>query len=183
MEETTSNILKRNTSPEFVGIAGLKAALRKQLEKFEGWAVKGTWEEFHHDHYDWWMFPVNRRSSQGRKWTVCAGDIAELKADPDYIRDYLRGVDLVAASMGWDVHAKAYVKDPAPGQSWHNWPVRLYKMAQSIQLFGFETEFESLKLFALDLMRQGRKFEYHSDLSWLFTGAPEPGAAQRNGDC
>lgn len=91
---------KRNASPDFVGIARLKADQRRQPDEFERWAANGQWGRIHHSHYDWWMFPIPAPSSDGLKWTVYAGDIAELKADEAYVRDYLRGVALLMSSWG-----------------------------------------------------------------------------------
>ena len=67
--------LPHNDSPQFVGLDTLKAAQREQLAKFESAASRGRWKDIHHDHYDWWMFPVDSPSSHGLKWTVYAGDI------------------------------------------------------------------------------------------------------------
>lgn len=82
--------LKRNTGHDSAGLDGVKAWQREQLDKFERWAAKGDWGRFHGSHYDWWMFPIDRDSGgQGAKWTVYAGDVEELKRDPDFVRDYL----------------------------------------------------------------------------------------------
>ena len=56
------------------------------------------------------------------------------------------------------------------GQSWHNWPVRLFKAAQSVQLFAYPELFDSLDTYAHILMKQGQVMSYSGhDLSWLFT--------------
>ena len=82
--------LRRNTSPEFVGIARLKAEQRRQLGDFERWASQNNWKQPPDSHYDSWMFPVSHPSGYGLKWTVHAGGIAKLKADNAYQRDHLR---------------------------------------------------------------------------------------------
>lgn len=168
--------LKRNTGHDFAGLDGVKARQREQLNKFERWAAKGDWGRFHGSHYDWWMFPIDRTSGgEGAKWTVYAGDVEELKGDPDFVRDYLRGVELLMAAWGWDLSAAALLPGPSPDQRWQHHPVRLFKAARSLRLFGFETEFASLKKYAQILMDQGEAMFYGGhDLRWLFTTGVDP---------
>ena len=44
--------MKRNDSPDFVGLEELKRKQREQLYNFECWAASGKWNEFHRHHYD-----------------------------------------------------------------------------------------------------------------------------------
>jgi cob(I)alamin adenosyltransferase len=61
------------------------------------------------------------------------------------------------------------VPEPDSGQTWHNWPIRLYKCAKSLQEFGCITEFNSVRKYARLLIKQGVSFEYNGrDLSTLF---------------
>jgi hypothetical protein len=116
------------------------------------------------------MFPLDETSQHGDAYTVYAGDIAELKRDSVYVRSYLRGVELLALAWGWDLAARQYVLNPQRGQAWSRWPIRLYKAARSLQLFGYVDEFESLKMFALDLLAKGESLRYgRADLARLFT--------------
>jgi hypothetical protein len=161
--------LRHNKDPRFVGIAGLKREQAKQLADFERWAARGDWQAIHKGHYDWWMFPIDESSQHGDAYTVYPGDIAELKQDPEYVRSYLRGVELLALAWGWDLAKRQYVPNPQPGQAWSRWPIRLYKAARSLQLFGYTDEFESLKIFALKLIDTGEPFQFGGDLSKLFT--------------
>ena len=162
--------LRRNANPSFVGMAGLKRKLAEQLADFERWAARGDWQAIHSAHYDWWMFPLDETSQHGDAYTLYAGDIAELKQDPAYVRSYLRGVELLALAWGWDLAARQYVANPQRGQAWSRWPIRLYKAARSLQLFGCADEFESLKIFALDLLGKGEPLRYgRDDLARLFT--------------
>lgn len=160
--------LDRNTHASFVGIAELKRKQAEQLAAFERWAARGDWQAFHRGHFDWWMFPIDETSQHGHAYTVYPDDIAELKQDAEFVRSYLRGVELLALAWGWDLAGHRYLPNPQPGQAWSHWPIRLYKAARSLQLFGFTGEFESLKLFALDLIRQGEPFRFGGDLSKLF---------------
>ena len=166
----------RNTSPDFAGLDGVKTQQRKQLDRFERWAAKEDWGRFHGSHYDWWMFPIDRDSGgQGAKWTVYAGDVEELKRDPDFVRDYLRGVELLMAAWGWDLSVVAPLPHPSPDQRWQRHPVRLFKAARSLRLFGFEAEFASLKGYAQILMDRGEAMSYGGhDLRWLFTTGIDP---------
>jgi hypothetical protein len=167
--------MQYNTDPAFAGLERLKTTHSDQIAKFEIWAAHGEWELFHSSHYDWWVFPIHKPSACGLAWTVYDGEVAALKQDTQFIRKYQRGVDLVSASWGWNLLQKAYIPQPASGQSWHHWPVRLFKAALSVQLFGYDELFASLKLYALDLMRQGEEMEFSGhDLSWLFTTGIDP---------
>lgn len=164
-----------NTSPDFVGLECLKQTHAGQLGQFETWAVQGDWERFHSSHYDWWVFPIHKPSGYGLAWTVYDGDVAELKQDAGFMQRYLRGVELVAASWGWELKRASYMADHRPGQSWHQWPVRLFKAALSVQLFGYDDLFASLKAYALVLMASGELMEFNGhDLSWLFTTSIDP---------
>ena len=167
--------MKRNTSPQFVGITQLKAKLNWQLDLFEAWAQRGEWMQLHTAHYDWWMFPIDFTSAYGLAYTVYEGDIAELKRDTEYLRNYLRGAQLVMMSWGGDMLTADYLPNPAPDQRWQHWPVRLFKAARSLQLFGYSEHFESLKKYARILMDAGEEMEYSGhDLSWLFTTGIDP---------
>ncbi len=161
--------MKHNTDPEFVGLQVIKNDQEEQLRLFEEWASKGQWKNFHESHYDWWTFPIDEKSSHEYKYTVYEGDVAELKKDAEYIRRYLRGVELLALSWGWDLSERNYIENPKPDQKWHNWPIRLYKAAKSLKLFGFDEQFESLRMLAQDLVSKGRDMTYDGrDLSSLF---------------
>lgn len=161
---------RHNTDPRFVGIAAMKQKQADQLVAFERWASEGNWQAIHNAHYDWWMFPIDESSQHGHAYTVYAGDITELKRDPEFVKNYLRGVELLARAWGWDLDRRSYVTNPGRSQAWSNWPVRLYKAARSLQLFGYTEEFESLKAFALDLLKQGESLQYgRSNLALLFT--------------
>jgi hypothetical protein len=163
--------MKRNTNSEFVGLDQLKARHRLQLDDFRSWAAAGSWWQFHHAHYDWWMFPIDQPSSYKYAWTVYAGDVAVLKQDAAYIDGYLEGVRLLAASWGWNLLEHDYLPNPTPDQRWQRWPIRLHKAAQSVRLFGYEDYFDSLRQYALKLVQQGESFAYRGrDLSRLFSG-------------
>jgi len=136
------------------------------------WASRNEWIEFHLGHYDWWMFPIDEPSSFGYAWVVSEGDVQELKQDPKYLTNYLRGVELLALSWGWDLRRKTYVPNPMPDQRWQEWPIRLYKVSKSLKLFGFEEQFESMRKYANDLIQKGECMQYgNKDLRPLFMAA------------
>ncbi|MBA4419852.1 MAG: hypothetical protein C0391_01765 [Anaerolinea sp.] len=167
--------MRQNTSPDFVGLEQLKQTHAGQITQFEDWAARGDWERFHSSHYDWWVFPIHKQSGYGLAWTVYDGDVAGLKQDAGFMQRYLRGVELVAASWGWDLLKASDLANPQPGQSWQHWPVRLFKAALSVKLFGYEDLFESLKAYALNLMAKGERMEFNGhDLGWLFTTGIDP---------
>jgi hypothetical protein len=159
-----------NTDVSFVGIERLKEAHALQVADFRRWAAADLWERFHAGHYDWWAFPIDAPSSYGLKWTVYEGDVFELKRDSSFLQDYREGVSLVSASWGWDLANQSHLVSPKPGQSWHRWPVRLYKAARSVKLFGCPDLFESLRKYARELIGQGESISYAGhDLSGIFT--------------
>lgn len=170
---------RRNKDPHFVGLKQLKRKQADQLALFEDWAAARTWSQFHKSHYDWWVAPLGSPSKHGCAYTVYEDDIADLKADAEFARRHLRGIELVALSWGWSLAEAAEVPSPAKTQRWHNWPIRLFKCATSLAEFGYQREFESLQTYGRQLLAAGWEFEYGRDLSWLFTHeiVEWPGAA------
>jgi hypothetical protein len=161
--------LTHNTHHEFVGLDRIKDAQAEQLQFFETWAIDKQWMRFHNSHYDWWMFPINEPSRFAFAWVVYDEDIAELKKDEKYISNYLRGVELLALSWSWNLEKEEFVNIPEPGQGWANWPIRLYKCSKSLQLFGFEKEFNSMRKYANTLIQSGTNMHYNGrDLSLFF---------------
>ncbi len=154
----------RNADPSFVGIQGMKAALRSMpgsghgnLTKFKAWAAAGQWHQFgpSHHHYDWWMFPTDRKTAgQGMKYTVHKQDIEELKKDATWLQDYRAGAILLMQSWGWDVHNQRPYAHPAAAQRWRHHDVRLGKLANSLILFGQQDLYHSLRAYADHLQAQ-----------------------------
>lgn len=85
------------------------------------------WMAFHIHHYDWWMFPYDKGSAYRKAYTIYEAEVAELKKDEEFIRNYLRGVELLLLSWGWDLKRQCFVENPDKHQKWANWPIRLYK--------------------------------------------------------
>ncbi len=161
--------MRRNRTAEFAGLAVLKQEHARQIEMFEQWAAADQWPKFHHSHYDWWAFPIDQPSSFGFRYTVYAGDIAELMADADFASGHVRGIELVAASWGWDVRAAGRLPRPHPRQEWTGCAIRLYKAALSAKLFHRADLFDSLAVFARGLLDSGESLSYNGeDLAPLF---------------
>lgn len=167
--------MRQNHDKAFVGLESLKQTHRQQISEFESWAAQGKWELFHTSHYDWWVFPIHKPSSYGLAWTIYEGDADILHQDTEFRHNYERGVELVSASWGWDLAGSRLLPNPMPGQCWHHWPVRLFKAALSVHLFGYTGFFNSLKTYAISLMETGEPMEFSGhDLSWLFTTGIDP---------
>ena len=162
--------MRRNESPDFVGLDYLKKKHAAQIAEFESWAANGDWILFHHSHYDWWTFPYGcHTSSYGAAYAIYEHEAELLKMDDQFIRLYLRGVELLMLSWGWDLYGRCHISNPAPDQCWQNWPIRLYKCAKSLKLLGFEEEFESVRKCALPLIDAGLNFRYlRRDCSEIF---------------
>lgn len=133
-------------------IQKIKNKNAEQVKLFEAWAAEGRWETFKpkYSHYDWWAFPIKRPSrGYGYTFAVNEKEIQALKADEVFMRNYRTGVELVVKSWGWDLTKDAPIPqtERTPDQSWTGYEVRLGKMADSLQLFGEQDLYESLKHF------------------------------------
>jgi hypothetical protein len=55
---------QNNTSPPPISkkVENEKMQHKKQLDKFETLAKVNDWETFHNTHYDWWMFPIQKKA-------------------------------------------------------------------------------------------------------------------------
>ena len=161
--------LVKNEHREFVGLDALKAKQALQLSLFEEWAEKKDWRQFHESHYDWWMFPYSKPSRLGFAYVVYESEIHDLKLDPVFIQNYLRGAELLLLSWGWNLQKESLITHPGIYQEWQHWPIRLYKCACSLQEFGFMTVFNSIRKYGVFLLKQGNSFEYNGrDLSQIF---------------
>jgi hypothetical protein len=161
----------RNTHSSFIGLDGLKQEHREQLKQFSKWISKRQYAELHRAHYDWWMFPIDEKSSWGFKYSVYRDELDALKSDSEFMTRWRQGVAFVAEAWGWDLQAgREWLPEQRyPGQEWSRWPVRLYKMAKSAKLLGEEQIFISLREFGRLLLSRGERFSYGGhDLSWLF---------------
>lgn len=164
-----NDTILKNTHSDFVGLIELKLKQSEQLALFEIWAENHDWLSFHTAHYDWWMFPIDQPSRLGFAFTIYRDEVEILKGDAEFVKNYLRGVKLLLLSWGWDLEKMEVITNAEKDQNWHNWPIRLYKCAQSLALFGFEKEYISVIGYGKMLLGQGVDFNFRGkDLSSLF---------------
>ncbi|XWN35430.1 MAG: hypothetical protein ROO73_01405 [Roseivirga sp.] len=166
-----------NTHPDFVGIQGMKEALRNKenetsgtfgkkgcgsLSKFKAWTEAEAWGQFgpKYSHYGWWMFPIDRVTKDGGyRYAVFKEDIEALKADEAWLRDYRLAVILLMYSWGWDIKGCQCCANPGPEQQWRHWDIRLDKLTNSLILFEQWDLYESLMAYVKTLHDQGVHLE------------------------
>jgi hypothetical protein len=145
---------------EFIGCERLIKYHNNQIISFRKWASAGDWNSFHLNHYDWWAFPIVARSSYGYMYSVSAESVSLLKADKEFLTELAEGAQLLLLSWGWDYKTNQPIENPSSGQSWANWPIRLYKCWKSMRLLGCEAEEKACYEYAQWLKRNGISFEY-----------------------
>jgi hypothetical protein len=59
----------------------IKELCIKQSNEFKQWQTEKNFGQFHWSHYDWWAFPIDRKSSYGDKYKLCLADRAFLLDD------------------------------------------------------------------------------------------------------
>jgi len=142
-----------------------------KLKEFEHWAANQKWKEIRSDHYDWWMFPVERPSTAYKeRFAVNANDVAALKNDPEFMKRYRRGVAIVIQAWGWDLENERPIP-VSPHQpnkpQWDGYGVRLAKMSDSLLLFGEnDLHMKLRKFFKEHCLPQQNQVEI-SNLPWL----------------
>jgi len=154
--------MKSNQNSDFAGLENLIKKHREQLQQFNVWFEQEQWGKFHTAHYDWWMFPIDHKSSFGYKWTVFDDDIKTLKKNKQFMQDYCLGIKLLSLAWGWNLNEKKAIEHPAREQCWQRWPVRLYKAAYSAKLFDQKDELESLAIYANQLISIGESMSYRN---------------------
>lgn len=161
--------MKKNEHDEFVGLDNLIAKNDVQVQQFVQWAKNKDWADFHHNHYDWWMFPIDQVSRLGFAYTVYEKEIESLKVNQIFIKNLKLGTNLLLLSWGWDLEKERRILNPDPNQCWQNWPIRLYKCAQCMHLFGLDKELQSIKKYGKLLLIEQNDFTFRGkDLSYLF---------------
>lgn len=161
--------MKKNEHEEFVGLANLVTKNGEQVKRFIQWAEQKDWRAFHINHYDWWLFPIDQPSRLGFAYTVYENEIQNLKLNPQFIENLKLGTKLLLLSWGWNLEKEERIANPDPNQTWQNWPIRLYKCAQCLALFGLEKELHSVKKLGKLLLKEQNDFSFRGkDLSTLF---------------
>jgi hypothetical protein len=134
----------RTRNPYRASLDKIIKVQQKQLQKFRKYASQKSWDSIHHDHYDWFMFPIEDGSQS--QYNVLEDDVKELKADTVWVAGYKEAVQLVAKAWGWDVEGRKVIEEE--GMGWTGWDVRLAKIIRSLWIFGFEEYKDSMQEYA-----------------------------------
>lgn len=75
---------------------------------------------------------------------------------------------LVCRAWGYDLEKGCALVVVGRDQKWQNWPIRLYKMARSLELFQQHDLHRNAVRYGCSLIDKGLKFHYMRDLSAYF---------------
>ncbi len=130
------------------------------LNKFKEWSQKKEWDKIRSSHYDWWMFPNDRKTSgQGMKYCFTKSLINKLIEDQEFIKNYILGIKLVLLAWGWDFDKNKWIQNPDQNQKWDGYEVRLLKIIYSTILMKHYSAYKSVKIFAKAIInKQGKPF-------------------------
>ena len=136
-----------------------------ELAKHRQLADSGQWKKIHNDHYDWWLFPIDRGSiSYGEKYNIAGKPLKRLKRNRRFLKNVAEAIKINALAFGWDIETSTYVDDmnwDAGQDPWLAYPTRIWKMTRSAQILGLKKEFESLLLLQESLAEGGVKFNHN----------------------
>jgi len=147
---------RKGANPD-VDLGKLKKRQLEHLQQFEERASSRNFLAIHNGHYDWWMFPNDKKSSFQYRYSVFADDIKRLKGDDEYMISFRRGIELLLLAWGWDLYKERFVDNPADGQEWQHYPIRLYKVALSAVQFEQKDITNSLRRFAALVLERDEK--------------------------
>ncbi len=151
----------KSVNTNFVGINTLLKEQKNQLDLFEKWAKKKSWNEMHTNHYDWWSFPINMGSaSKGDSYKLTANDVKKLSVNADFIKNLRRSAELVLLGFGWDIKQNNFVSNKSKDQTWTNNVPRLYKIGRSLLLFRQLDYYQSVESMAKALKNKSVKLIY-----------------------
>ena len=88
--------------------------------------------------------------------------------DKQFIAALRENSILVCRAWGYNLISGNEMKNCAPDQKWHNWPIRLYKMAKSLELFQQMDLHTNAIKYGISLIEKGHRFVYRRDLSEYF---------------
>jgi hypothetical protein len=136
-----------------------------ELAKHRQLADSSQWKKIHNDHYDWWMFPIDRGSgAYGEKYNIAGKPLKRLKRNRRFLKNVAEAIKINALALGWDVETSTYIEDinwDAGQDPWLAYPTRIWKMTRSAQILGLKKEFESLLLMQQSLADGGIKFNHN----------------------
>lgn len=139
-----------------------------QNRQFMEWKSLQLYNKFHSSHYDWWAFPINQLSSYGAKFKVDIHDRIQFMKNEQFIKALRSNAVLVCLSWGYDLVKGEEIKIRTKDQKWQNWPIRLYKMACSLEYFQQLDLHENAIKFGCSLLSKGYQLRYKKDLSGYF---------------
>jgi hypothetical protein len=136
-----------------------------ELAKHRQLADSSQWSKIHNDHYDWWMFPIDRGSgAYGEKYNIAGKPLKRLKRNRRFLKNVAEAIKINALALGWDIETSTYIEDinwDAGQDPWLAYPTRIWKMTRSAQVLGLKKEFESLLLMQQSLADGGIKFNHN----------------------
>jgi len=136
-----------------------------ELAKHRQLADSGQWRKIHNDHYDWWMFPIDRGSAGfGEKYNIAGKPLKRLKRNRRFLKNVAEAIKINALALAWDIETSKYIEDinwDAGQDPWLAYPTRIWKMTRSAQILGLKKEFESLLLMQQSLADGGIKFNHN----------------------
>ena len=131
-----------------------------QSLQFINWDKNQKYSNFHSSHYDWWAFPVDKPSSYGEKYQITSEERSKLLLDQAFLNALRTNAILVCRSWGYDLENGKNLTTLTKEQRWQRWPIRLYKMSCSLELFQQrDLHMNSIK-YGMSLIKKGEKFMY-----------------------
>lgn len=131
------------------GTEDLMARNTEQHQKFSSWATARDWKKFHHEHFDWWAFPIDEVSNTyGERFRVPEDELKKLRSDQEFLKRLDENLTNASSAYGWDIQAGRWIPDDVRDQDQVPQSlsqIRLYKMARSALVFGRCSHFRSLQ--------------------------------------
>ena len=164
----------------FIGLDTIKKKNSEQVKEFRTYAKYKDYHLFHNTHYDWWTFPIEKKSKFGFGYSIDLIDAKILKQDKIYMDNYLEGVKLLALAWGWDIENQKLFEKRQSTQKWSFWPIRLYKATRSLEMLkhcGYPSEidstinlyFDSLKIYGKLVINKYGEFKWPDyDINSIF---------------
>lgn len=141
-----------------------------QRSHFAKWNAQQKWASFHSAHYDWWAFPIDKPSSYGSAYQVGKEEHAKLIKDEEFIQALRDNAVFVCRSWGWELGEGVPIVTKDGHQKWQDWPVRLYKMTLSLEIFEQHDLLRNAVKYGLSLIEQKKYFVFRkTDLALFFT--------------
>lgn len=114
-----------------------------------------------YEDFDCWMFPTDKKDLiYYTTYQLSPQDIASLKKDPIFMKNYREGMILIARSWGWDLKTGKPIENPHKDQKWTKFSEgRLINMFKSLYLFDQADLIDQLEVFLKDDILSPRQRE------------------------